>query len=104
MLRRVRLRPEHLPVPIYASVVEGAALPIPATWLGIVASRQKRRDSYELGFYTDEGQWLEGLQFESLSIALDQAADIVGVGPEEWEKTELVLPQSGGDIPWKPGT
>lgn len=99
LVRRVRLRPEHLPVPVYTAGGEGGDVrPIPATWLGIIEVQEDGRRSYELGFYTDDGQRLEGLQFDSLDIALDQAADIVGVTADEWEPTDVPIPEAG-DVP-----
>jgi hypothetical protein len=99
MVRYVRLRSEHLPVPIWSEGEGDEVTPILATWLAIVESREDRRESYELGFYTEDGRWLEGLQFETLAIAVDQAADIVRVRPDEWNETHAVMPD-GDTIRW----
>ena len=103
LVRRARLRPELLPVPIYArGDDEEAVRPIPATWLGVLEVQGPGRRSFELGFDTDEGQWLEGLPYETLDIALDQAADIVGVRAEEWERVDMPIPEDGEVPPWNP--
>lgn len=104
LVRRVRLRSELLPVPIYTADEEDSEVePIPATWLGVLEVEEDRRQSYELGFYTDDGRWLEGLQFDSLDIALDQATDIVGVLPDEWEPTDIPIPEDG-EVPGWPSS
>lgn len=101
LVQRVRLRPELLPVPIYtADREDDEVLPIPATWLGVIESQEDGRQSWELGFYTDDGRWLEGLQFDSLDIALDQATGIVGVRKDEWETTDEPIAEDGAVPGW----
>ena len=101
LIRRVRLRPEHLPVPIYTVTEDGQdALPIPATWMGVVLWRDERGESYELAFFADSGEWLEGLEWDTLEIALDQGADIVGVLPNEWDEVHIPVPQGDDGPAW----
>jgi hypothetical protein len=45
-----------------------------------------------LTFLDDAGQWLEGLQYETLEIALDQAGALLGIRPDQWVETDDLGP------------
>jgi hypothetical protein len=42
-----------------------------------------RGDSFILNLYDPTGRLIDFLQYDTLEIALDQAADILGVEPED---------------------
>lgn len=98
VVRRARI-PEHLlPVPVY----DTDAQPISAVWLAIVYwehPTQPNRDRYELQFIDAEGQWLEGLLFDTLEIAVDQAVDIAGIPIDQWETVEIALAEDSDTAP-----
>ena len=60
--------------------------PIPVVSVAIVRHKGGRRESFTLEFYDCTGTRLECLQFETLEIALDQAAALVGLGPQSWSE------------------
>lgn len=103
-MRRVRLDADQRPVPIYVSIRDGQAQddtqPIDPDWLGVIEWSEGDRDSYELIFYRDSGEWLERLQFDSLRIALDQAQGITGVRPEAWEEISIEVPDDSDELMW----
>ena len=101
LLRRVRLRPELLPVPIYTVTRQGdEVLPIQPTWLGVVRWWDGNKEAFELAFFTDDGTWLEGLEYDTMQIALDQAAWTVGVHEDEWETTAVEMPPGRNGPSW----
>lgn len=75
--------------------------PIDPDWLGVIEWSEGDRKSYELVFYQDSGEWLEGLQFDSLRIALDQAQGITGVRPEAWEEVSIAVPEDSDALTWE---
>ena len=87
VVRRFKLRPHDKPVPIYS----GRGEPIPADWMAIVHWRESHHapESFSVTFLSEDGTWLEGLNYDTLDIALDQAASLTGVKPEEWEVVEI---------------
>ena len=110
LVRRIRLRSEHLPVPIYVfSSLDGESadeepIPIEPSWLGIVRWRDGLRETFELAFYRDDGRLLESLQYDTLEIALDQAADIVGPEPDGWEAVSIAMPHDRVGPEWPEAT
>ncbi len=109
LVRRIRLRPEHLPLPIYVSSLgeepsDEEPVPIEPSWLGIVRWRDGLREAFQLAFYTDDGRLLEFLQYDTLEIALDQAADIVGPEPDDWEVVCIAMPLDRDGPEWPEAT
>lgn len=101
LIRHVRLQARHLPVPIYTLTSAGREpLPIQPTWMGVVHWSDDTGESYELSFYEDNGRWVEGMEYDTLEIAIDQGADIVGVLPDEWESVEIVMPDGREGPAW----
>jgi hypothetical protein len=73
--------PKGQVVPVFSS--DGAPLPI--DWLAIVRWYDAPRpDSYELIFYSAEGEPQEWLWFETAEIARDQGCDIAGLPLSAW--------------------
>ena len=74
-------------------------------WLGIsqVRSRHPHRtdvhEDFILHFFMDDGRELTWEQFESLEIALDQAACIIGVRQSEWREC-CIQNHNDEKIPW----
>lgn len=102
IVRRLRLREEHLPVPIFTlSSDDDGPRPIEPDWMCVVRWSDHvvppRREVYELAFYRDDGEWLEGLQYDTLEIALDQASDLIRVEREDWEEASLPAPDRPGE-------
>src|SRR5919199_5930665 len=69
------------PVPIFGG---DPPEPINASSAAIVHLRDERGESFALELYDPAGTMLECLQFETLEIALDQAAAIIGLQPADW--------------------
>jgi hypothetical protein len=55
---------------------------------------------YELMFLTDDGIQLDGLQYESKRIAMDQAQGIASIRPEQWEEVSEQIPEDVLTIRW----
>ncbi len=92
------LREELKPVSIFTG---DPPEPIKADWIGISHSilklpqRSDEIESYIVNFYSERGDLLEALQFETLDIALDQAKAIVGIAPTEWRNCSVPVPDDG---------
>ena len=82
VVRRADLHPGLQPIPMFAG---DPPEPINASLATVVQRRDDNRgESFALELYDAAGTLLESLQFETLEIALDQAADIIGVQPADW--------------------
>jgi len=96
LIRCAPLREELKPVSIFTS---DPPEPIKADWIGISHSVSKLSghsdeiESYLLNFYSEQGELLEALQFETLDIALDQAQAIVGIVRTEWHHCRVPVPE-----------
>ncbi len=82
----VRLRGDLLPLSIFDS--DGQPLRATRLIIDLVPVDDARREQYLLRFVGSDGEDLEVMQFDTLPIALDQAAAVVGVMPDEWVSTE----------------
>lgn len=101
LIWRIRLAPDCAPIPIFVSVPDSdEPVPIEPDWLGVVRWSEKDQERFELAFYTADGGWLEGLQFDTAEIALDQAAEIVGVLPGQWEAVSIPMPEDADGPTW----
>lgn len=60
-----------------------------------MSQRSDELESYIVNFYSDDGELLEALQFDTLEIALDQAKAIAGIESSEWRKCNVVVPDDG---------
>jgi hypothetical protein len=100
IIRWARIRSTLKPVPIFdARSVE----PIDAAFLAASycpkrsGSRgMESQEGYCLYFLGSNGGILEVLQFDTLRILEDQAWDIVGIAPKEWNACEI--PVGDGEI------
>jgi len=82
VVRRADLHLGLQPIPILAG---DPPEPINASSATIVQRRDDDRgESFALELYDAAGALLESLQFETLEIALDQAAEIIGVQRADW--------------------
>jgi hypothetical protein len=81
VVRRAELHAGLQPVPIFGGDPPD---PINASSAAIVHLRDERGESFALELYDPAGTMLECLQFETLEIALDQAAAIIGLQPADW--------------------
>jgi hypothetical protein len=101
VIRFIRLRPELRPVEIYDR--DGSQLD--PDWLGITHVVDHPNDlvspteSFNLSYFRDDGELLTWQQFETLTIALDQAHAIVRVGQDEWQSCDVET-HAEGRLPW----
>lgn len=79
-LAHVRLRPEVKPAELYDA--DGRLVPVDR--LRIVRARLDGADQFILEALDERGEVVECLQWETLEIALDQAAAIYGVAQDKW--------------------
>jgi hypothetical protein len=95
LIRYAPLSEELRPVSIFAG---DPAVPIKADWIGIshcvvrLPPRSEEIESYIVNFYSERGELLEALQFETLNIALDQAKSIAGIAPSDWRNCNVPVP------------
>ncbi len=98
LIRHARLREEFKPILLLTGEPPES---IKADWIGISHSvsklphRSDELESYIVNFYSDDGELLEALQFDTLDIALDQAKAIAGIEVTEWRKCNMPVPHDG---------
>ena len=98
LIRYAPLSEELKPVSIFAG---DPPVPIKVDWIGISHSvlrlpqRSEEIESYIVNFYSEPGELLEALQFETLNIALDQAKAMAGIAPTEWRNCNVPVPDDG---------
>ncbi|HVG36035.1 MAG TPA: hypothetical protein VM911_23490 [Pyrinomonadaceae bacterium] len=98
VIRYAWLKEKLKPLPIWMSE---PLKPIEADWVGInrivhkIPGRLNDVIGYSLAFYSDKGEALEYLQFDTLDIAIDQARDIAGIQPSEWRECRVSVPTDG---------
>ena len=84
LILRVSLSGE-LPSPIYSG---DPPEPVEVDSATIMRVGTPRGDSFNLQLYDPTGRLIDFFQYDTLEIAFDQAADILGVEPEEWRSLE----------------
>lgn len=101
VVSRAPLRPDQLAVPAYTAAAGQQEEPVEPDWLCIVHWTDlyipPKHETYELAFYTDDGERLEGRRCDTLEIALGQADELVGVKPGDWEPVHLPVPGRPGE-------
>jgi hypothetical protein len=84
VLLRVHLKPELRPSRAIYSGTGDPPEPLDIHTAAIVHINRDGRECFVLALHDEHGRLVEFLQFETLQIAVDQAAEILGVEPTDW--------------------
>lgn len=83
VVRRRPLSDDQRDVPIYYA--DGSQIPAATAEIVWLPAEHPAQERFELAFFDAEGDFLEGLAFETLEIALDQAKAIADIDGTQWE-------------------